>query len=85
MRGIWKPLGLNKAVLSRESLPPRMATTVHCPHCGWQGAYAETKIALWIDLKIQTPVTMGGDGRNYRCPKCGDMLAATRGVNAELI
>ena len=84
LRGSIKPMGINQLVLSREPFVPTALTTVNCHNCGWQGAYGEGKIALWIDPIKQTSPAYGGDGRNYYCPKCRTWLASTRGVNAEL-
>ena len=45
-----------------------------CPDCGWMGTFGEMKHALWLDLESNIPpgirVQTGGDGMNYRCPKC---------------
>lgn len=49
-----------------------------CAGCGWHGTFDEMKHALWLDadssihagLRIET----GGDGMNYRCPKCNHCI-----------
>ena len=84
MKGIKKPLGLTGFIMSREWSVPTLHTTIKCQNCGWQGTYAETKIALWIDPVKLTMPDKGGDGRNYYCPKCHQWFASTRGVNAEI-
>jgi predicted RNA-binding Zn-ribbon protein involved in translation (DUF1610 family) len=84
LKGRTKPMGIGKFVISREWSVPTLQTTVTCQKCGWQGSYAETKIACWIDPVKQTAPDYGGDGRNYYCPKCHQWFASTRGINAEL-
>ena len=45
-----------------------------CPECGWHGTFGDMKHALWLDaaspIHAGLRVQSGGDGMNYRCPKC---------------
>lgn len=43
---------------------------VSCPNCEWKGLLGDAFCALYIDPKFRTPVAMGGDGYNFRCPVC---------------
>jgi hypothetical protein len=43
---------------------------VSCKNCDWHGLLGDALCAIWISPEYMTPVAMGGDGYNFRCPKC---------------
>ena len=49
-----------------------------CGDCGWKGTFGEMKHALWLDAASNVHaglrVQAGGDGMNYRCPKCNNCI-----------
>lgn len=65
----------------RES-HPNPADMRFCEDCGWRGTYGEMKHALFLysDSPIHAGIRIqaGGDGMNYRCPKCNNNLLKVR-------
>lgn len=61
----------------RES-HPNPAESRLCSDCGWHGSFGDMKHALWLDAASDVHaglrVQAGGDGMNYRCPKCNNCL-----------
>ena len=57
---------------------PNPNNTRYCLDCGWQGTFGEMKHALWLDaaspIHAGLRVQSGGDGMNYRCPKCNHCI-----------
>ena len=43
---------------------------IKCGTCGWAGLLGDAKCAIYIDQRYMTPVNLGGDGYNFRCPEC---------------
>jgi predicted RNA-binding Zn-ribbon protein involved in translation (DUF1610 family) len=51
---------------------------VSCRDCGWEGKLGEAICAMWIDPMYRTPVNAGGDGYNFRCPRCKNKVKVIR-------
>lgn len=55
-------------------------TKVQCYGCGWKGQLLEAKQSVFIDWRPgrQIPASEGGNGKNYRCPQCKELIFYTR-------
>lgn len=55
-------------------------TIVQCYGCGWKGMLAEAKKSIYIDWRpgMQIPASQGGNGTNWRCPQCRELIFYTR-------
>jgi hypothetical protein len=55
-------------------------TKVQCFGCGWEGILAEAAQSIYIDLRpaYQIPASQGGNGKNWRCPLCKELIFYTR-------
>lgn len=53
-----------------------------CGDCGWMGTFGEMKHALWLDFDSEIHaglrIQAGGDGMNYRCPRCNNAILRVR-------
>lgn len=53
-----------------------------CVDCGWRGTYGEMKHALWLEsnspIHAGIRIQAGGDGMNYRCPRCNNNILKVR-------
>ena len=56
-----------------------LSMSVSCK-CGWRGSLGECSHAIWLDPdpRKAKSVIYGGNGSNYRCPKCWTLLYYTR-------
>ena len=55
-------------------------TNVQCYGCGWKGMLAEAKKSIYLDIRKAKfiPAAEGGNGNNWRCPLCGELIFYTR-------
>jgi len=57
-----------------------LGTNVQCYGCGWKGMLCEAKQSIWLDIRPRffIPAQNGGNGKNYRCPDCRQLIFYTR-------
>lgn len=57
-----------------------LETQVQCYGCGWKDMLGNSKISMWLDHRpdMLIPINQGGNGKNYRCPECQDLIFYTR-------
>ena len=57
-----------------------LGTVVQCYNCGWTGYLGECKQSIVLDHRpgMTIPAEYGGNGKNYRCPHCRQMIFYTR-------
>lgn len=55
-------------------------TDVQCYGCGWKGILAEARQSIYIDHRPMyfIPAADGGNGTNWRCPECKNLIFYTR-------
>jgi len=55
-------------------------TDVQCYGCGWKGILAEAKQSVYLDIREENfiPAAYGGNGKNWRCPICNELIFMTR-------
>lgn len=68
MRTIAKP-----AVVTQE-------TVVQCYHCGWKDYLGNASQSIYLDHRpgFLIPAERGGNGKNYRCPQCKELIFYVR-------
>ena len=51
-------------------------TVVQCYSCGWKDYLGNAKQSIYLDHRPGRLISAdhGGNGKNYRCPKCGELL-----------
>ena len=62
-----------------------LMTDVQCYSCGWKGMLGESKQSVYLDHRNLIPASMGGNGKNYRCPQCSQLIFYTRYDNSRKI
>lgn len=72
---------MNKHVLKPQIVT--QFTPVQCYGCGWKGQLIESKQSIYLDHRpgMLIPAAKGGNGKNYRCPLCGQLIFFTRNDN----
>ena len=60
-----------------------LGTDVECYGCGWKGILAEAKQSIYLDMRPGHLISAknGGNGKNYRCPICKQLIFYTRNDN----
>jgi hypothetical protein len=75
---------MNKHVKARpQQVTP--LTNVQCYGCGWKGILAQSKQSIYIDSRWPVSASNGGNGKNYRCPLCKQLIFYTRYDNRRQI
>jgi hypothetical protein len=56
------------------------ATDVQCYGCGWKGVIGQSAQSVYLDMRpgMLIPASQGGNGKNFRCPKCRELIFYTR-------
>ena len=72
--------------MNRYQVKPQIVTQytpVQCYGCGWKGQLYEAKQSIYIDHRpgMMIPAVKGGNGKNYRCPLCTQLIFYTRNDN----
>ena len=51
-------------------------TDVQCYGCGWKGMLGESKESIYLDHRPgrAIPAHLGGNGKRWRCPDCGNLI-----------
>ena len=55
-------------------------TVVQCFSCGWKDHLGNAKQSIYLDHRPGrlVPAERGGNGKNYRCPQCRQLIFYTR-------
>lgn len=53
-------------------------TVVQCFACGWKDHLGNADQSIYLDYRNLIPASKGGNGKNYRCPQCKQLLFFTR-------
>jgi hypothetical protein len=55
-------------------------TVVQCYGCGWKDYLGNAAQSVWLDHRPGHLISaeQGGNGKNYRCPKCKELIFYVR-------